>query len=227
MTSDMTHGTTLKYILITTFAGSVVMANVLAAKLTWLTLPYIGGVAIPAGFIAFGVAYLCSDLLVEFYGGDVAHKVVNATIATLTVAYALIYISIWMPTAPFWPLQEQFTTVLGSSGSIILASIIALGIAQHFDVRLFERILQRTGRGHKWVRNCASTTASQALDTVLFVTLGFGVFPLLGLGGDAILGWELVSIILGQYIVKLGVVVADTLPFYAVTKIPDTKPNHD
>jgi len=208
---------TLKYLLITTFAGSVVMANVLAAKLTWLTLPYVGGVAIPAGFLAFGVAYLCSDLLVEFYGGDVAHKVVNATIATLTLSYALIYVSIWMPTAPFWPLQEQFATVLGSSGSIILASIIALGIAQHIDVRLFENILERTGREHKWVRNCGSTALSQGLDTALFVSLGFGLFPLLGFGGEAILGWELASIILGQYIVKLGVVVGDTVPFYLIT----------
>jgi hypothetical protein len=49
------------------FVGSIVLANVLAAKLTWVELPVIGGVAVPAGFVAFGVAYLASDLLVEYH----------------------------------------------------------------------------------------------------------------------------------------------------------------
>jgi len=111
--------------------------------------------------------------------------------------------------------------VLGSSGSIVLASIIALGIAQHVDVRLFAHLLERTGRSHRWVRNCASTIASQGIDTVVFVGLGFGLFPLLGLGGQATLGWELLSIIAGQYIVKVGVALGDTIPFYIVTELID------
>jgi len=207
--------------LVPLFAGSVVLANVLAAKLTWLTLPVVGGVAIPAGFVAFGVAYLASDLVVEYYGKDVAHNMVNGTIALLVVSYALIWVALWFPSAPFWNAQAAYTSVLGSSGSIVLASIIALGIAQHVDVRLFAHLLERTGRSHRWVRNCASTIASQGIDTLVFVGLGFGLFPLLGLGGQATLGWELLSIIVGQYIVKVGVALGDTIPFYIVTEVVD------
>jgi len=212
----------LKAILTGLFAGGVVIANVLAAKLTWIVLPGLGGVAVPAGFAAFGVAYLCSDLIVEFYGEDTAHEVVNGTIITLVAAYLLTAAAIWFPAAPFYQLNAEYAAVLGSSASIVLASVVALGIAQHFDVAVFARVLDRTGRRHKWARNCVSTSLSQGVDTVIFVGLGFGVFPLLGLGGSPILGWELVSIIVGQYVVKLGVALADTVPFYLITSAAST-----
>jgi len=213
-----------KLTLTTVFAGSVVLANVLAAKLTWLELPIMGGVAIPAGFVAFGVAYLASDLLVEYHGRNVAHDVVNGTILTLIISYLLIWIAIAMPSAPFWPLQESYVTTLGGSASIVLASIIALGIAQHIDVSLFARLMQRTNGDHKWLRNCGSTITSQGIDTVVFVGLGFGLFPLLGLGGEPQLGMQLVSIIVGQYVVKVGVALLDTIPFYILSRRSPVSP---
>lgn len=206
-----------KATLTTLFAGSVVLANVLAAKLTWVELPILGGVAVPAGFVAFGVAYLTSDLLVEYYGKTEAHKVVNGTLVTLTLSYGLIWLALWFPPAPFWPLQDQYVSILGGSASVVLASIIALGTAQHIDVDLFSRFMDRTDGNHKWLRNCGSTIISQLIDTVLFVGLGFGLFPLLGLGGKPQLGVALASIIAGQYIVKVGVALIDTLPFYILT----------
>ena len=200
------------------FAGSVVLANVLAAKLTWIELPGIGGVAVPAGFVAFGVAYLASDLLVEYHGKDYAATVINGTVITLIIAYALVFLAIWMPTAPFYDGQEAFVATLGDSASIILASVVALALAQHLDVRLFANLKNRTAGGHRWLRNCGSTAVSQGVDTVVFITLGFAIFPALGLGGDPTWGWALVSIVAGQYIVKLLVALIDTLPFYAVTE---------
>lgn len=200
------------------FAGSVVLANVLAAKLTWIELPGIGGVAVPAGFVAFGVAYLASDLLVEYHGKDYAATVINGTVITLVIAYALVFLAIWMPTAPFYDGQDAFVATLGDSASIILASVVALALAQHLDVRLFANLKSRTAGGHRWLRNCGSTAVSQGVDTVVFITLGFAIFPALGLGGDPTWGWALVSIVAGQYMVKLLVALIDTLPFYAVTE---------
>ena len=204
--------------LIPLFAGSVVLANVLAAKLTWVTLPVLGGVAVPAGFVAFGVAYLASDLIVEYHGKAVAHRVVNGTVALLAVSYALVFMAVWFPSAPFYQGQAAFASVLGSSGSIVLASIVALAVAQHVDVRLFAWLLDATGGRHRWLRNCGSTAISQAIDTTVFISLGFAVFPALGLGGDPTFGWALVSIIVGQYVVKLVVAALDTIPFYIITE---------
>lgn len=200
------------------FAGSVVLANVLAAKLTWVELPGIGGVAIPAGFVAFGVAYLASDLLVEYHGKEYAATVVNGTVITLVIAYALVFLAIWMPSAPFYDGQDAFVATLGDSASIILASVVALALAQHLDVRLFANLKTRTAGRHRWLRNCGSTAISQGADTVVFITLGFAIFPAIGLGGEPTWGWALASIVAGQYIVKVLVALLDTLPFYAVTE---------
>lgn len=205
------------------FAGSIVLANVLAAKLTWIELPGIGGVAIPAGFVAFGVAYLASDLLVEYHGHKYAASVVNGTVVTLAVSYLLVFAAIWMPSAPFYDGQAAFVTTLGDSASIILASVVALAIAQHIDVRLFSALKARTDGRHRWIRNCGSTAVSQGIDTVVFISLGFAIFPALGLGGDPTWGWALVSIIVGQYLVKLLVALVDTVPFYAVTEVVEQR----
>lgn len=207
-----------KITLTTIFAGSIVLANVLAAKLTWVDLPIIGGVAVPAGFVAMGVAYLASDLLVEYHGKDTARSVVNATILTLSISYGLIWVSIAMPTAPFWGLQSAFVSILGGSASIVVASIIALAAAQHIDVSIFASLMNRTDGNHKWIRNCGSTITSQAVDTTLFVGLGFGLLPLLGFGGTAQTGVQLLSIIVGQYMVKVIVAVIDTVPFYILSR---------
>lgn len=204
-------------LLVATFAGSVVIGNVIAAKLTWITIPGFGSVAVPAGFLALGIAYLCSDFMTEFYGKEAARQAVNATIATLLLAYALVYVAIALPVAPFYDAQLAFATVLASSASITLASVIALGVAQHIDVAVFSRLKTRTSGKYLWIRNCGSTTLSQAIDTALFVGLGFGVLPLVGLGGDPITGAQLLTVMLGQYLVKLVVVAGDTLPFYVVT----------
>jgi len=206
-----------KAILTTVFAGSVVLANILAAKLTFATIPILGGVAIPAGFIAFGVAYLASDLLVEFHGEDVAHSVVNGTIITILLSYALIFIAIALPPAPFYGGQGAYESVLGNSASILLASVVALGVAQHIDVRLFARLREYTNGRHKWLRNCGSTGLSQLIDTSIFIGLGFAIFPALGLGGTPMWGIDLLLIVVGQYLFKLLVAGLDTLPFYALT----------
>jgi uncharacterized integral membrane protein (TIGR00697 family) len=206
------------------FAGSIVLANVLAAKLTWFELPIIGGVAVPAGFVAFGVAYLASDLLVEYHGREYAASVVNGTVITLVLGYALIFVAIWMPTAPFYEGQAAFVSTLGGSALILLASVVALALSQHLDVRLFANLKRRTDGRHRWLRNCGSTFVSQGIDTTVFITLGFAIFPAIGLGGDPTWGWSLISIIVGQYIVKLGVAAVDTIPFYAITETVDTQP---
>jgi uncharacterized integral membrane protein (TIGR00697 family) len=184
-------------------------------------LPVVGGVAVPAGFVAFGVAYLASDLLVEYHGREYAASVVNGTVLTLCIGYLLVFIAIWMPSAPFYEGQQAFVSTLGGSASILLASVVALGLAQHLDVRLFANLKARTSGQYRWLRNCGSTFTSQAVDTIVFISLGFAIFPELGLGGNPTWGWSLVSIIVGQYAVKLIVAAIDTVPFYIITEAVD------
>jgi uncharacterized integral membrane protein (TIGR00697 family) len=211
---------TLRTTLAVVFGVSLAIANVTASKLAFFQLPVIGGVAVPAGFVAIGVAFLCSDLLAELYGRKVAHRTVNATVVALAIAYALVYVSIWMPTAPFYPLGSEFTAVLGAGGTIVAASIITTLVSQHVDVTVFHRLMDVTNGQYKFVRNLGSTGVSQLVDTTLFIVLGFVVLPPV-LGGTTTPLVAIPSLIIGQYMVKLVVAAFDTPLFYVISGYVD------
>lgn len=209
----------IKTTLTALFVSSIVVANVTASKLAFVPIPHMGDVAVPAGFVAFGVAFLCSDLIVEYYGKDYASQLINSTCFALVAGYGLILVSIALPSAPFYN-PEAFNTVMGSSGAIIVASVVTLLLSQHIDVRLFSRLREATNGRWKFVRNCGSTGVSQMVDTVVFITLGFAVFPYLQ-GGEPMVGMALVSTIVGQYVAKVAVAIMDTPVFYMATWVID------
>jgi len=200
------------------FGVSIAMANILAAKLAWFTLPVLGGVAVPAGFVGIALAFLCSDLLVEYYGTEYAHKTVTATIVALVVAYLLVWLSVAMPVAPFYDGQDAYAGVLSSSAAITLASIITLALSQNIDVELFSWIKDNTG--YRFARNIGSTALSQLVDTVAFIGLAFWLIPLVQ-GNSAQALPALFSIIVGQYILKLIVALIDTPIFYLITWVQE------
>lgn len=216
--TDSAQISQLQVILAVTFGVSIVTANLTATKLSYFDLPVIGGVAVPAGFIAIAVAFLASDLMAELYGRQYAHKVVNATVVALGIAWLLVWAAIYLPVAPFFDAHDAYVMTLGSGGGIIVASIITVLIAQHVDVSIFHRIREATGSDHRWVRNLGSTSVSQLVDTVIFITLAFAVFPTF-FTGDPVYGMALLSLIIGQYLVKLGVAVLDTPMFYLITSV--------
>lgn len=207
----------LKSILTVLFGVSLVVANVTAAKITIVPMPVLGDVAVPAGFVAFGLAFLCSDLMVEYYGEEYATSVLWSSVVALLVAYAFIWWSIYVPPAPFYD-STAFDTVLGQSGAVIVASAVTIAVSQRFDVWLFARLRELTNGRRRWVRNCVSTATSQVVDTVLFISLSFAVLPWLQ-GGNPTTGATLASIIVGQYIAKLAVAAADTPLFYVITEV--------
>ena len=215
----------LKTTLSIVFATSIVVANLVATKLAFFTLPWIGGVAVPAGFAAIGVSFLCTDLLSELYGKDVARQAVNATVVALAAAWVLVYAAIAFPAAPFYEQSEAFASIFGASSTIVLAGIVTTLVSQNVDVAIFEWIRSRTGQGSKWVRNLGSTGVSQFVDTSLFILLAFVVLPPF-LGGTTTPLVQIPALIIGQYAVKLIVAVADTPLFYLFSLSATTSQHH-
>jgi uncharacterized integral membrane protein (TIGR00697 family) len=204
----------LKTVLATTVAVSLAVANITAAKIAQFQIPFFGEAAVPAGFIGIGVAFLATDLLSELYSKEDARDAVNAAIVTLGLGWALVYASIAMPTAPFYPLGSEFAAVLGSGATIVLASIVTLLVSQNVDVSVFHAIDGITDR--KWARNIGSTAISQFIDTTLFIALGFVLLPVV-FGGQQYTIAVAIQLIIAQYLVKLFVVAADTPFFYGIS----------
>ena len=179
-----------------TFATLVVVANVIAVKLL-----DVNGWAVPAGVLAYPFTFLVTDTISELYGRKTATKLVWMGFFLSAVMVLLVYVAKILPAAGFWDHQEAFETIFGSVPRVVLASLTAYLISQHGDVILFHFFRRLTNKRHLWLRNIASTTVSQAVDTVLFISIAFtGTVP-------AGVLWNLMYT---QYLIKVGVAVIDT-----------------
>jgi uncharacterized integral membrane protein (TIGR00697 family) len=119
-----------------------------------------------------------------------------------------------MPAAPFYEFAQEYETILLSGTSISLASVTTMLVSQNLDVTIFHK-LKESGLP-KWVRNVGSTVTSQLVDTVLFIGLAFAVLPHFFDGTLTPLA-ALPSLIISQYVLKVGVALLDTPLFYALT----------
>ena len=186
-------------ILASIFAGSIVIASVLANKIV-----DIAGFFVPAGVLAYSVTFTASDVISEIWGKKRAKDTVLGGFAALFFMLILTQISLVWPKAPFWNQEEAFQTIMGSTSRIIAASFIAYLSSQFHDVWAFHFWKKKTKDRHLWLRNNLSTAVSQFVDSFLFITIAFyGVFPV----------WPM---ILGQWIVKCGIALLDTPIIYAL-----------
>lgn len=188
----------LAFILLSSvFTGSLVIASVISSKIIT-----IGGVVLPAGILAYCITFVASDVISEIWGKEKARQVVTGGFAALVACLGLIHLALAWPGASFWNNHEAYGAVLGAAPRIITASLTAYLISQYHDVWAFH-FWKRLFKGkHLWIRNNLSTTASQIIDSTIFITIAFyGLMPVLPLIG-------------GQVLIKILIAFMDTPAVY-------------
>lgn len=180
------------------YGGLVVLAGVLGIKIS-----EIGPLHVESGIFAFLMLVVLSSAVAELHGKATADALVRFGFIPLILSMLLISIVIRMPPAPFWTMQEQFSTLLGQGARLQLAGLISYGISQTLNVYVFTR-LKGEGKGRAaWLRGLVAGLLSQALDTVLFITIAF--YGVIDSGtGQAM---PIVDIMSGQIIAKLTLVL--------------------
>jgi uncharacterized integral membrane protein (TIGR00697 family) len=202
--------------LVALFVTALVTAQVTASKLLAYSVPLLGTLAMPGGTAAYAFTFFASDCMSELYGERFARRAVNVGFLMNFVLLAIVWVAIQWPAAQGSIDPALFATVLGVSTNIVLASLAAYLVSQNFDVFAFHRIREYTGTEKLWLRNVASTGASQLLDTVIFTLVAFALAPaLLGIGEVLPVSF-LLATMLGQYIAKLVIAVLDTPLVYGV-----------
>jgi hypothetical protein len=205
------------------FVTALTTAQLTASKLLAIpvpdalgSLPVVGAtVLLPGAALAYALTFFASDCYSELYGRRAATVMVNVGFAMNFVLLALVWGTIFMPAAnPEF--AGQFRTVLASGTNVVAGSLLAYVVSQNWDVFAFHRIREATDGDHLWLRNVASTATSQAIDTVIFVSVAFYVAPRLFGIGEAFQPSVVLSLIAGQYLLKLLIAVVDTPFVYAV-----------
>ncbi|MFB6087128.1 MAG: queuosine precursor transporter [Haloarculaceae archaeon] len=208
------------------FVTALVTAQLTAAKLLAFTLPFAVPVAgatliLPGAALAYALTFFASDCYAELYGRRAAQEMVNVAFVMNFVVLALVWSTIAAPAAnPEF--AATFGNVLGASVNIVAGSLVAYVVSQNWDVVVFHRIREYTDGDHLWARNVGSTATSQFIDTVLFVGVAFYVLPVAGVNPDlglpllASAGPSVAALVVGQYVLKLLIALADTPFVYAV-----------
>lgn len=184
------------------FVAGLIISNITAAKIVTFW-----GLIAPAAVVVYPLTFLMTDIIGEIWGKKEANRTVRNGLICQLISLALIGAAIILPVAPFADNQAAFTAILGNTFRMVFASLIAYMAAQSWDVFMFHFLKNKTEGKHKWLRNNASTMSSQAIDTLIFITIGFyGVVPNI---------WAMVA---SQYIIKFVLALLDTPFFYLLTR---------
>ena len=188
------------------FIMSLLVANVVAGKVVDLF-----GFIVPGAVVAYGITFLCTDVINEIWGKEQAQKTVMLGLKVQLASMVLILLAIWLPPAIFAvDFNVAFKAVLGQNVRVVFASLTAYTISQAHDVISFNFWRKKTNGKHKWLRNNLSTMTSQIIDTAIFITIAFwGLVP------------NLFWMIISQYVIKAIIALLDTPFFYLLTRNKD------
>ncbi|MFD1598622.1 queuosine precursor transporter [Halobellus rarus] len=209
--------------LVALFVTALTTAQLTASKLLAFGLPFElpvtgASIVLPGAALAYALTFFASDCYSELYGRRAAQVMVNVGFAMNFVLLALVWSTILAPAANP-EAAGQYRAVLAPGTNIVIGSLLAYIVSQNWDVLVFHRIRDVTGASMLWLRNIVSTATSQAIDTVLFVAVAFYVAPrVLGLG-DPLPVSVILSLIVGQYLLKLLIALIDTPFVYAVVAL--------
>jgi len=192
----------------------------------------IGPMALAVGVLPYPLTFLCTDLVSELYGRARANFLVTVGLMLNGFIILTMWIGNLMPSAdvqPPWQLiqlaedialpngdmashsVELYSLLYATTSGAVLASMIAYIAAQYCDVYLFHFWKRLTKGKHLWLRNNGSTLISQGVDSFMVIVVTFGAQFIAG----AMTGGALLVLMASNYIFKLCVAMADTLPFYA------------
>ncbi len=172
---------------------------------------------VPAGLIAYPFTFLATDLISELFGRKKAQLVVWIGFAMNCFMLMLMTINFHLPNAAGVSGGLQlFDGVYEFMVGNVIASMIAYLIAQSVDVRLFHFWKKLTNGKHLWLRNNASTTVSQLVDstaiiTILYLANNFG--PEIDSVGAVII------LIINSYLFKFAFALIDTPLMYVGVKL--------
>lgn len=203
------------------FAVALVVSNMIASKTIMTGFTLFGtAVVVPCAVICYFLTFLMTDVVGEIWGPKEAQTLVKWGFACQILASCIILIAQALP-ASSEEMQGAYTMLLGQNIVFVVASLIAYLASQSWDVYVFHKIrVFFLSRGKspawRWVWNNASTMSSQAIDTLIYITIAFGIG--MGWAFDEAMVPTLMCMMVGQYICKFVLAALDTPVFYFLTR---------
>ncbi|WP_372494384.1 MULTISPECIES: queuosine precursor transporter [Nocardia] len=124
-----------------------------------------------AAFFLFPLAYVIGDVLSEVYGFRAARRTIYYGFGMLALMVVCFWIAIELPAAEFYPNQDAFRTVVGTTPQLVAAGLAGYVIGQFLNSMTLVLIKERTKEKHLWARLLGSTVAGEFGDTLVFCSI--------------------------------------------------------
>ncbi|VVT11025.1 queuosine precursor transporter [Erythrobacter sp. EC-HK427] len=185
------------FVLTLLYGGMTVIAGVLAFKQF-----AIGPLKVEAGILAFLMLVVISSAIAQIHGKAAADRLVLWGFLPLAFSIVLIGIVLALPASPDMPAENlaAFERVHGQTPRIMAAGPVAYGVSLLLNVWIFNKLRGTGDGGGIWLmaRGAIASAISQAIDTVIFITLAFyGEFPI----GELLVGQAIAKIALSFVLV--------------------------
>ncbi len=196
------------------YGGMTVLAGVLAYKQVRL---YPSDLSVEAGIFAFLLLVVVSSTIAQLYGERLARRLVWCGFLPLAVAAGLIFLVLALPPSPEMvdfrgEDLAAFSRVLAQTPRIMAAGPAAYLVSLLLNVWLFSRLRGRSddaGTASLMLRGAIASALSQAIDSVIFITLAFyGQFDITNLLIGQVIAKVTLSIVLVPFLITGGVALA-------------------
>lgn len=185
----------------------ITVALILISNVSSIKLFSLWKIILPSSALLFPFTYIIGDIVAEVYGYKKARFVIILGFLCNAFMALFFLISIKLPPASTWHLQNEYATILGTTPRMFIASLSAFLFGSLSNAFVLNLIKKYTGDAHLWMRTIGSTIVGELLDTLIFVIIAFvGTVP----------SSAIVTMILCQYIWKVSYEVVATPITYKV-----------
>lgn len=164
-------GINLKTFLTTLFVSCLLIANIVTAK--QVQLPF--GITMTGAIFIFPVTYILSDIFSEVYGYSWSRTTCYIGFAMNLLMVIVFQLVIYTPAPNYWPNQEAFQIVLGSTPRVLIASMLGMLMGDFVNDVVFRKMKERHLNEHKGFANRAiiSSLFGEMVDSLLFIPIAF------------------------------------------------------
>lgn len=182
------------------YTGAIIIQNILATKQIDISI-----FTVTTGILVSPIVFIIQDIIAELYGYKDAKRMVLLGFLMNFIGVLLFTLAIKLPSSAFWFNQEAFSSILGTTLRISIASFTAYIIGSLTNSGIMVWLKNKFPKS-LFVRAISSTIVGQLLDNALFATIAFlGVLPTSAI----------ISMIIGGTIFE----VLYEIIFYPITKI--------
>ena len=158
------------------FVLALVICNIITAK--QVQLPF--NIVTTGGFFIFPITYILSDVFSEVYGYKWSRITCYMGFLANLIAVLIFTLVIHTPSPSYFENAEAFSTVLGNTPRILIASLMAFVLGDFVNDKIFAKLKLKHQTDHKGFsfRAILSSLFGEMTDSLVFYPLCFfGTLP--------------------------------------------------